>query len=191
MRSACMDTSTRSFPQVERRGVHRSAGGLARGFPRAGRDRSEGLSLTGLGDDAAHAGELKRRGLYDSSLSGFDHPYTIGDVTEVPVQWAIDDAVYFKFVGGGADSWPPSATGPILDSWLDEWTMLHKEGGLLMLTIHDWISGRAHRILMLERLLERITAEQGAWIATVGEVAAHHAASANAERYTCRCGSRN
>jgi hypothetical protein len=61
--------------------------------------------------------------------------------------------------------------------------MLHKEGGLLMLTIHDWISGRAHRILMLERLLQRITAEQGVWIATVGEVAAHHAASANAERY--------
>jgi len=129
-------------------------------------------------------GELKRRSLYDSSLSGFDHPYTIGGVTEVPVQWAIDDAVYFKFVGGGADSWPPSATGPILDSWVDEWSMLHKEGGLLMLTIHDWISGRAHRILMLERLLQRITAEQGAWIATVGEVAAHHAASANAERYT-------
>ena len=127
--------------------------------------------------------ELKRRGLYDSSLSGFDHPYTIGDVTEVPVQWAIDDAVYFKFVGGGADSWPPSATGPILDSWIDEWSMLHKEGGLLMLTIHDWISGRAHRILMLERLLQRVTAEQGAWIATVGEVAAHHAASVNADRY--------
>ena len=126
-------------------------------------------------------GELKRRGLYDSSLSGFDHPYTIGGVTEVPVQWAIDDAVYFKFVGGGADSWPPSATGPILDSWIDEWSMLHKEGGLLMLTIHDWISGRAHRIRMLESLLQRVTAEQGAWIATVGEVAAHHAASANAD----------
>jgi hypothetical protein len=37
---------------------------------------------------------------------------------------------------------------------------------------------------MLERLLQQVTAEQGAWIATVGEVAAHHAASANAERYT-------
>lgn len=127
--------------------------------------------------------EISKHGLYDSSLSGFDHPYTIGDVVEVPVQWAIDDAIYFKFLGGGVDSWPPSATQPILDNWLDEWDVLHGEGGLLMLTVHDWISGRAHRIRMLERLLERVTATHGAWIATVGEVAAHHAASANAERF--------
>ncbi|CAH1652681.1 polysaccharide deacetylase family protein [Chelatococcus asaccharovorans] len=127
--------------------------------------------------------EIKKHGLYDSSLSGFDHPYTIGDVVEVPVQWAIDDAIYFKFLGGGADSWPPQATQPILDNWLDEWDMLQAEGGLLMLTVHDWISGRAHRIRMLERLLERVTTTQGAWIATVGEVAAYHAQSANAAQF--------
>ena len=44
--------------------------------------------------------EVRRRGLYDSSLMGFDHPYTIDGVTEVPVQWAVDDAIYFKFTGG-------------------------------------------------------------------------------------------
>lgn len=126
---------------------------------------------------------LAARGLYDSSLMGFDHPYTIGDVTEVPVQWAIDDAVYFKYVGGGADKWPPSAPDPILAAWIDEWEMLHAEGGLLMLTVHDWISGRAHRIRMLERLLTRITDEPAVWIATVGEVAAHHRASANSEAF--------
>ncbi len=38
--------------------------------------------------------EVRQRGLYDSSLMGFDHPYTIGGVTEVPVQWMIDDAVF-------------------------------------------------------------------------------------------------
>ncbi|CAH1650554.1 MULTISPECIES: polysaccharide deacetylase [unclassified Chelatococcus] len=128
--------------------------------------------------------EIRKYGLYDSSLSGFDHPYTIGDVVEVPVQWAIDDAIYFKFLGGGADAWPPQATQPILDNWLDEWDMLHAEGGLLMLTVHDWISGRAHRIRMLERLLTRITATSGAWIATVGEIAAYHASSTNAARFT-------
>jgi peptidoglycan-N-acetylglucosamine deacetylase len=127
--------------------------------------------------------ELEKHGLYDSSLSGFDHPYTIGNVVEVPVQWAIDDAVYFKFVGGGSDSWAPSATGPVLESWLDEWDMLHADGGLLMLTVHDWISGRAHRIRMLEKLLERVVATAGAWVATVGEVAAHHAASINKEQF--------
>ena len=127
--------------------------------------------------------ELHKRGMYDSSLSGFDHPYTVGGVVEVPVQWAIDDAVYFKFLGGGVDHWPPSSPRPVLEMWSDEWDMLHAEGGLLMLTIHDWISGRAHRIRLLDQLLERICASPGAWITTVGEVAAHHAASANRDRY--------
>jgi peptidoglycan/xylan/chitin deacetylase (PgdA/CDA1 family) len=127
--------------------------------------------------------EIKARGLYDSSLMGFDHPYTIADVVEVPVQWAIDDAVYFKFTGYGNDLWPPSAPGPILDGWHDEWEVLHAEGGLFMLTVHDWISGRGQRIRLLEKLLKTVTAKKSVWIATVGEIAAHHAASVNKDRF--------
>ena len=126
---------------------------------------------------------LHQRGLYDSSLSGFDNPYTVGEVVEVPVQWAIDDAVYFKFLGGGVDHWPPSSPRPILEMWADEWDTLHAEGGLLMLTVHDWISGRAHRIRLLDQLLERVCATPGAWITTVGAVAAHHASSINRDRF--------
>jgi peptidoglycan/xylan/chitin deacetylase (PgdA/CDA1 family) len=127
--------------------------------------------------------ELQSRGMYDSSLSGFDNPYTLGGVVEVPVQWAIDDAVYFKFLGGGVDHWPPSASRPVLETWTDEWETLHAEGGLFMLTVHDWISGRAHRIRLLDTLLSTVTRTPGAWIATVGEVAAYHAASVNHDRF--------
>jgi len=129
-------------------------------------------------------GQLKSRGMYDSSLSGFDNPYTIGDVVEIPVQWALDDAVFFKFLGGGADNWAPSPPGPVLDGWIDEWDMLHAEGSFFMLTVHDWISGRAYRIRLLEKLLERVLASPGAWIATVGELAAHHASSVNSNRFS-------
>ena len=128
-------------------------------------------------------GELQARGMYDSSLSGFDNPYTLGGVVEVPVQWAIDDAVYFKFLGGGVDHWPPSASRPVLETWTDEWETLHAEGGLFMLTVHDWISGRAHRIRLLDTLLSTVTRTPGAWIATVGEVAAYHAESVNRDRF--------
>jgi peptidoglycan/xylan/chitin deacetylase (PgdA/CDA1 family) len=127
--------------------------------------------------------ELQSRGMYDSSLSGFDNPYTLGGVVEVPVQWAIDDAVYFKFLGGGVDHWPPSASRPVLETWTDEWETLHAEGGLFMLTVHDWISGRAHRIRLLDTLLSTVTRTPGAWIATVGEVAAYHAESVNSDRF--------
>jgi peptidoglycan/xylan/chitin deacetylase (PgdA/CDA1 family) len=127
--------------------------------------------------------EIRRHGFYDSSLMGADHPYEIDGVVEIPVQWAIDDAVFFKFTGGGTDQWPPAAPGPILEGWLDEWDGLHRLGGLFMLTVHDWISGRAQRLRLLERLLERITAEPTVWIATVGEVAAHHVRLTNAGRF--------
>ena len=127
--------------------------------------------------------ELHARGMYDSSLSGFDNPYTLGGVVEVPVQWAIDDAVYFKFLGGGVDHWPPSASRPVLETWTDEWETLNAEGGLFMLTVHDWISGRAHRIRLLDTLLSTVARTPGDWIATVGEVAAYHAESVNRDRF--------
>lgn len=123
--------------------------------------------------------EVRRRNLYDSSLAGFDHPYTIGGVVEIPVQWALDDAIFFKFLGGGADQWPPSSTDAVLSMWIDEWEGLHEAGGLFMLTVHDWISGRMHRLKMLSRLLERVAAASRCWIATAGEVAQHHAQSPN------------
>ena len=163
--SAALDASLALF--------HRQVGLVPRGF------RSPAWEMT-----EHMMGELRARGMYDSSLSGFDNPYTVGSVVEVPVQWAIDDAVYFKFLGGGVDHWPPSSPRPVLEMWTDEWEMLHAEGGLLMLTVHDWISGRAHRIRLLDQLLERVTHTTGAWITTVGEVATHHAASVNHDRFS-------
>lgn len=129
--------------------------------------------------------EVKRHGIsYDSSLMGFDHPYEIDGVVEIPVQWAIDDALFFKFEGSGNERWAPYAGGPIVEDWISEWRTLHRFGGLFTLTIHDWISGRAQRIAMLEKLLDAITAEPGAWVATAAEIARHHAMSANRGQFS-------
>lgn len=127
--------------------------------------------------------EIKKHNLYDTSLSGFDHPYMIDDVVEVPVQWAIDDAVYFKFLGGGADKWSPPSPQAVYEIWHDEWETLHRFGGLLMLTVHDWISGRAQRIRLLERLLEKIMANDSVWVTTAGEIATYHSTSINKQNY--------
>lgn len=128
--------------------------------------------------------ELRRLGLlYDSSLGGFDHPYTIAGVTEIPVQWTLDDAVYFRFQGGGTDKWPPMAPGPILDGWLDELRILRAEAGLFMLTIHPWISGRGQRIALIERLLDAVTRYGDILVATAAELARHHTSSPNGNRF--------
>lgn len=124
--------------------------------------------------------EIARHGFYDSSLMGYDTPYSVDGVTEVPVNWSTDDAIFFKFLGGGADHWPPVGTDAILAAWAEELAASRRFGTLFMLTVHDWISGRAPRVAMLDRLLESVVAADDAWIATVGEVAAHHRATAPA-----------
>jgi peptidoglycan-N-acetylglucosamine deacetylase len=128
--------------------------------------------------------EVKRLGLaYDSSLSGFDHPYEIDGVTEIPVQWAVDDAIFFKFEGGGRDRFPMQSGRMVLEDWKSEWRTLHRFGGLFTLTVHDWISGRAQRIAMLEELLQDIANEPATWVATAEEITRFHQGSDNHGRF--------
>ena len=127
---------------------------------------------------------LKARGIaYDSSLMGYDHPYEIDGLPEIPVHWSIDDAPFFRYFGGGLDTSPPSPPQVVGEAWLEEWRMGRRHGALFMITVHPWISGRLARIGMHERILETICAESDVWWATAAEIAAWHAASPNAGRF--------
>lgn len=128
---------------------------------------------------------LRERGLrYDSSLMGYEHPYEIDGITEIPVHWSVDDAIYFKFLGGGADKWPPVAPLQVGEAWLHEWRSGSAYGSLFMVTVHPWISGRAGRIAMLDHVLETITGDAATWWATAAEIADWHARSPNAGRFS-------
>jgi len=121
---------------------------------------------------------LINRGIeYDSSLMGFDHPYSIGGLVEVPVQWVLDDAIYFKFSGGGKDPWHPASPETVFDRWVEEFEGQREFGGLFMLTCHPWISGRAQRIRLLRRLMTHIAQYDDVWWATAAQIAVHHQAS--------------
>ncbi len=124
--------------------------------------------------------QLLERGIsYDSSLMGFDHPYTVNGLTELPVQWLIDDAIYFKFSGGGLDKWHPASPDAVLHSWIEEFEASYEFGGLFMLTTHPWISGKGQRIRMLRKLLAHIKQKDDVWIATAQEIADYHQNSSN------------
>jgi peptidoglycan/xylan/chitin deacetylase (PgdA/CDA1 family) len=116
----------------------------------------------------------EREILYDSSLMGYDHPYTVQGVTEVPVHWLTDDALFFRFRGGGLDNWPPVGPEEVLAAWLEEWKGIHEFGGLFTLTVHPWLSGRAGRMRLLARLLEHVCGHSDVWFATAAEIAHHH-----------------
>lgn len=127
---------------------------------------------------------LRERGFnYDSSLMSFDHPYSVDGLTELPVQWLIDDAIYFRYTAGPRDKTHPANPNAILDSWIEEFEGLREFGGLFMITVHPWISGRAQRIRMLRKLFQHIAQYDDVWWTTCAEIAEYHKNSVNADRF--------
>ena len=125
---------------------------------------------------------LAERGfLYDSSLMDSDHPYRLaagGDdsVVQVPVSWGLDDWEQYAFLPGLIGSGVIESPAKVLEMWTLELEAMHRLGGCYVLTCHPFLTGRPSRAEALERLVERMKALPGLWIATVAEVAAHTAA---------------
>ena len=125
-------------------------------------------------------GLLREFGLaYDSSLMGYDHPYTLEGLTEVPVQWLTDDAIYFRYFGGGKDFTHPANPKAVLESWIEEFEGIREFGGLFMVTIHPWMSGRGQRIRLLRALFTHVQQYDDVWCTTAAAVAEHHQKSPN------------
>jgi peptidoglycan/xylan/chitin deacetylase (PgdA/CDA1 family) len=120
---------------------------------------------------------LKTHGfLYDSSLMGNDVPYTLdtpaGPLTEVPVQWIMDDAPLFRHVYGATNA--IADPGRVLQMWSQEFTAMHRENGCFVLTCHPFISGRASRVELIEDLVRGMRRQKGVWFTTCEEVARWH-----------------
>ena len=110
--------------------------------------------------------------LYDSSLMADDfHPYhpRIGDrgsrdtplakgreshLWELPICFELDDWVHFQFNFEPYEN-GTSAPSKVLEIWEAELDWMHTniDGGVLTLTLHPQVIGRAHRIQMLERFI--------------------------------------
>ncbi|HLW61248.1 MAG TPA: polysaccharide deacetylase [bacterium] len=117
---------------------------------------------------------LKQHGFtYDSSLMGDDIPYDLetpaGPLVEVPVQWLLDDAPFYRHVYGSSNG--IADPDRVIRLWAQEFDGLVDENGCFVLTMHPWISGRAGRLRGLEQLIRHIRGTPGVWWATVGEIA--------------------
>lgn len=120
---------------------------------------------------------LKEHGfLYDSSLMGNDIPYWLdtphGKLAELPIQWLLDDAPFFRHVYGATNA--IAEPDRVLRQWGQEFKAMYAENGCFIVTCHPWISGRASRIAMLEELIRYIRSFPGVWITTVEEMARWH-----------------
>jgi len=94
---------------------------------------------------------------------------------ELPFHYAIDDAMFFSF------AWYASAnveqrlsdTDRVFDMWWAGFLQQYRQGGYLNVCLHPFVSGRALRIAMLDRLIARMKSLPGVWFATCEEVARH------------------
>ncbi|MBI3638029.1 MAG: polysaccharide deacetylase [Candidatus Rokubacteria bacterium] len=122
-------------------------------------------------------GILKAHGfLYDSSLMGNDVPYDVetetGPLTEIPIQWLLDDAPLFRHVYGATNA--IADPGRVLQMWSREFKGMHREGACFVLTCHPFVIGRASRIDMLEELVRYMRKFPGVWFTTCAEIARWH-----------------
>lgn len=82
---------------------------------------------------------------WDSSLMADDRPYRLANgLLELPVHWSLDDVPYF-------DRHAPVAE--IAATWIAEYDRADEH---VTYTIHPELTGRGHRITLLERLLDHV-----------------------------------
>ncbi len=113
---------------------------------------------------------------YDSSLMDDDRPYVlrIGDrrVAELPPHWSLDDWEQYAFLPVpeiGTQIEPPSK---LVELWTAEIDAQRREGGLVVGTMHPFLSGRASRVEAIRAVIDHARAAGDVWIAPLGEIAA-------------------
>jgi peptidoglycan/xylan/chitin deacetylase (PgdA/CDA1 family) len=110
-------------------------------------------------------------------LSPYLHPAAGGRaLVEIPVSWVLDDAPYFMFTGQRG----MQAPGPVLQGWLTEFEGITEMRALATFTFPPQIIGRPSRLASPRALTAHVRHTPRVWIATLGEISAHHRATAKA-----------
>ncbi|MCW6509236.1 polysaccharide deacetylase family protein [Lichenifustis flavocetrariae] len=101
-----------------------------------------------------------------------DEPFIVplkgGDFVTVPYTFHINDIVSFPFVGWNAAAYEQALR--------DEFDQLYEEGAtrrrMMVVSLHDRISGHANRVRVLDRFLAYAKSKPGVWFARKDEIAA-------------------
>jgi len=133
---------------------------------------------------------LKHGIRYDSSMMGHDYdcyyarqgdvaellkPFRRGRETalvEMPISWSLDDFPHFEYMrnpNGSIQAGLMNASA-VLENFVDDFTYMTRiaDFGILTYTFHPHVVGRGHRMMMLERLIQRLI-EGGAVFLTMAD----------------------
>ncbi len=126
--------------------------------------------------------------LYDSSLMAHDYlPYLVrrGDaftptgpfefgkdytLIELPVAWSLDDYPHFEL-----SPFSPGlkAASGVLENWRGDFDYMvdNVPGGVYSICFHPQVSGRGHRMVVMEKLLQHILEREDVWVTRMVDVA--------------------
>ena len=142
--------------------------------------------LTGrrpVGTRSWHTRELLlKEGFVYNSHDQLDHrPHYVSGpdgskaLLNLPFHYAIDDAMFFSFTWLNSDNQAQRMMDPehVLEIWWAAFEQEYRRGGYLNICMHPFVSGRALRIAMLDRLIERMKRLPDVWFPTCEQVARH------------------
>jgi peptidoglycan-N-acetylglucosamine deacetylase len=142
--------------------------------------------LTGkrpMGTRSWHTRELLlEEGFIYNSHDTLDHlPHYVSapdgskPLLNLPFHYAIDDAMFFSFAWLNTENQAQRMMDPdhVEEIWWAAFLQQYQQGGYLNICMHPFVSGRALRIAMLDRLIGRMKALPGVWFPTCEQVARH------------------
>ncbi len=124
----------------------------------------------------ARVGDNWTRIDYSKAADTWMHPLEHGkevDLVEIGANWYIDDLPPMLFMKASPNSHGFVSPRDIEELWRDQFDWVYREMdySVFPLTIHPDVSGRPQVLLMLERLIEYISAHDGVRWVTMEEVA--------------------
>ncbi|MSO76308.1 MAG: chitin deacetylase [Alphaproteobacteria bacterium] len=136
-----------------------------------------------VGTRSSHTAALLKQSafIYNSHDSADHRPHYVRDaaggncLVNLPFHYAIDDAMFFSFAWLGSGNAAQRITDPdrVFDIWWAAFLQQYRRGGYLNICLHPFVSGRALRIAMLDRLIQRMKTLPGVWFPTCEAVARH------------------
>ncbi|MBW2146161.1 MAG: polysaccharide deacetylase family protein [Deltaproteobacteria bacterium] len=107
-----------------------------------------------------------------------DVPYYLYDnkgncMLNFPFHFVLDDAMHYYsgFFESGIAGQRPSDPSKVYDIWLSAFRQLYKMGRHMTICLHNFVSGRAFRVAMLERLIIEMKKMPRVWFPTYEEMA--------------------
>ena len=119
--------------------------------------------------------------IYNSHGYSYHNPYYFRAAADekpllnLPFHYAIDDAMFYSFAWLGSGNAAQRITDPdrVFELWWQAFWQQYRAGGYLNVVVHPFVSGRALRIAMLDKLLTRMKSLPGVWFCTCEDIARH------------------